>query len=164
MLITVPQRSERSLDVISLWLAFPSNAKDTANTGTPLFISPRFKSLSISYSKKKKKKKYVTAYSLILFWKKKSKLYPCFLSPCFEIIREAVIFWGISFYYLIQKTNSFEEVLSSYSPYPKHRKMKYLLKSPRGVTKYEAEYRQYDQRSYVVTQLHTVMTNNKDTS
>ena len=114
--------------------------------------------------KKKKKKKYVTAYSLILFWKKKSKLYPCILSPCFEIIREAVIFWGISFYYLIQKTNSFEEVLSSYSPYPKHRKMKYLLKSPRGVTKYEAEYRQYDQRSYVVTQLHTVMTNNKDTS
>jgi len=53
---------------------------------------------------------------------KKSKLYPCILSPCFEIIREAVIFGGISFYYLIQKTNSFEEVLS-YSPYPKHRKM-----------------------------------------
>lgn len=48
VLITVPQRSESSLDVISRWLAFPSKAKDTANTGTPLFISPRFKSLNIS--------------------------------------------------------------------------------------------------------------------
>lgn len=132
VLITVPQRSERSLDVISLWLAFPSNAKDTASTGTPLFISPRFKSLSISYSKKKKKD--VIAYSLILFWKKKSKLYPYILSPCFEIIREAVTFWWISFYYLIQKTNSLREVSSLYSPYSKHRKM-YLLKIPKGVTK-----------------------------